>query len=218
MFILEHKLINEICCKNTVKALSCYKNLFDKFKRDYLTDNYSLTSLKLSMISLNSSIYGHCSKDFICTSLVHSKRNLFNDTISTQICINKLFLLGQQIVLFYISNIGNTCIYTENPIVKQTLNYIHSHIDENLTLDKISSNVHLNKNYLSNLFIKCTGYNISNYINIIKIEKSKLLLKNSNATILEISLECGFNSESYFCSTFKKLTGYTPTSYKEFNC
>ena len=65
------------------------------------------------------------------------------------------------------------------------------------------------------MFKKETGQTFINYLNNYKIEKSKNLLKNTNMTLLDISLEVGFNNQSYYSTIFKKYTNMTPLEYRE---
>ena len=62
---------------------------------------------------------------------------------------------------------------------------------------------------------KETGQTFINYLNNYKIERSKDLLKNTNMTLLDISLEVGFNNQSYYSTIFKKYTNMTPQEYRE---
>ena len=55
----------------------------------------------------------------------------------------------------------------------------------------------------------------SNYLNKIRIEQSKLLLKNTDSSIVEIALEVGFEDQSYFSKVFKNLTKMTPKQYRQ---
>lgn len=48
----------------------------------------------------------------------------------------------------------------------------------------------------------------------VRVEKSKLLLTNSNLSTLTIALTVGFNNQNYFNMSFKKLTGMTPLEYR----
>ena len=65
------------------------------------------------------------------------------------------------------------------------------------------------------MFKKETGQTFINYLNNYKIERSKDLLKNTNMTLLYISLEVGFNNQSYYSTIFKKYTNMTPQEYRE---
>ena len=54
-----------------------------------------------------------------------------------------------------------------------------------------------------------------NYLNKIRIEQSKLLLKNTDSSIVEIAMEVGFEDQSYFSKVFKNLTKMTPKQYRQ---
>ena len=73
----------------------------------------------------------------------------------------------------------------------------------------------INKCYFCYMFKKETGQTFINYLNNYKIEKSKNLLENTNMTLLDISLEVGFNNQSYYSTIFKKYTNMTPLEYRE---
>lgn len=59
------------------------------------------------------------------------------------------------------------------------------------------------------------GVSFSNYLNKIRIEQSKLLLKNTDSSIVEIAMEVGFEDQSYFSKVFKNLTKMTPKQYRQ---
>ena len=59
------------------------------------------------------------------------------------------------------------------------------------------------------------GVSFSNYLNKIRIEQSKLLLKNTDFSIVEIAMEVGFEDQSYFSKVFKNLTKMTPKQYRQ---
>jgi AraC-like DNA-binding protein len=49
----------------------------------------------------------------------------------------------------------------------------------------------------------------------LKIEKAKELLAKTNLSILDITVECGFNSQSYFSTVFSGFEGMTPNQYRK---
>ena len=128
--------------------------------------------------------------------------------------IDELYKVGKEMIIYYSNAIIERYTSVKNPIVQKALTYIYNHMNEKLSLYKVASEIHVSKSYLSSLFIHCTGYSFSNYINKIKIEESKTILKTTQKPILDIAIECGFNSQSYFCSTFKKFAGISPTKYR----
>ena len=113
----------------------------------------------------------------------------------------------------------NTCscekISDVSPIIKESLDYVHKNYAKQITIDDICDKFKINKCYFCYMFKKETGQTFINYLNNYKIEKSKNLLENTNMTLLDISLEVGFNNQSYYSTIFKKYTNMTPLEYRE---
>lgn len=106
------------------------------------------------------------------------------------------------------------CKYSRT--IQKVLNYIEENYHTDISLEKVSENVFLNKNYLSDLFRKEVGISFIQYLNDYKIQKAKILLKIGDFRTTEISDMVGFQNDSYFIKVFKRYTGYTPNEYK--NC
>ena len=102
----------------------------------------------------------------------------------------------------------NTCSYEKisdvSPIIKESLDYVHKNYAKQITINDICDKFKINKCYFCCMFKKETGQTFINYLNNYKIERSKDLLKNTNMTLLDISLEVGFNNQSYYSTIFKK--------------
>lgn len=98
--------------------------------------------------------------------------------------------------------------------INDALSYIEENYHENITLESISNTLYLNKCYFCTLFKEQTGKSFSNYLNEIRIDKSKELLKNKKLSILEIAHAVGYNNQTYFNSLFKKYTNITPLQYR----
>ncbi|WP_189605079.1 helix-turn-helix domain-containing protein [Salinimicrobium marinum] len=69
--------------------------------------------------------------------------------------------------------------------------------------------------FLSSLFKKSEGMSIEKFRSDLKLERAKELLEYGELNINEIAAEIGYKSVSYFCSKFKKETGYTPLAYQK---
>jgi AraC-like DNA-binding protein len=81
--------------------------------------------------------------------------------------------------------------------------------------DYISEKLHHDYHYLSNVFSEVKGITIQQYIIIHKIEKVKELLLYDELNMTEIADKLHYSSVSHLSSQFKKITGLTPTFYKE---
>ena len=103
-------------------------------------------------------------------------------------------------------------------IIEDTVAYINEHLAGPLTLEELASQASLSPFYFSRLFKKETGFTPHGYVITARVNNAKFLLKSSNATIKEICFGTGFTSESSFCTTFKKITGSTPSEYRERIC
>ena len=100
-------------------------------------------------------------------------------------------------------------------IIQRAISFINENYKNNLTLSTVANLVHLNASYFSSIFKKETSLSFSSYLNKVRIEKSKLLLKNYDESILNIALEVGFEDQSYFTKVFKLLTKMTPKEYQQ---
>src|SRR6266487_2923283 len=94
-------------------------------------------------------------------------------------------------------------------------NFIHEHSDEELSLTKVAKFVNISRNHLSDKFKEVTGVNFVDYIARTRTEKARELLANSNLRISEIAFAVGFQSLSQFNRVFKKLTGKSPSAYRD---
>lgn len=98
--------------------------------------------------------------------------------------------------------------------VRKAIDYTMQNYMKSLNLIHISNHLGLNKCYFCNLFKKETGKTYSQFLNEVRIEKSKNLLIQSNLSTLEVALSVGYNNQNYFTIAFKRITGTTPLKYK----
>jgi len=93
------------------------------------------------------------------------------------------------------------------------VHYSEDTISTNLS-DYITTNLHYDYSYLSNLFSGVEGTTIEKYFIAQKIEKVKELLVYDELNLSEIANQLGYSSVAYLSAQFKKVTGLTPTFYK----
>ena len=93
------------------------------------------------------------------------------------------------------------------------LQWIEAHCAEKITLEKISELTHLSPKYVCRIFKEFTSKTVMEYVNECRIERSCSELRHSEIT--EVAFNSGFNDLSYFCKTFKKYKGITPSEYKK---
>lgn len=103
------------------------------------------------------------------------------------------------------------------PELFKVCDYIDRHLSEQLSLRQIAAAVGISPNYLSARFREWNGLTLWEYLTAKRIEKAvKLILTpDSETTMLEIALQCGFNSTVSFNKAFKKQQGCTPRELKK---
>lgn len=99
--------------------------------------------------------------------------------------------------------------------VNAAIDYIYLHLHSRITLDDLAGHVGISPGYLSKLFKKEIGMNITDYVTDLKIEEAQKMLKYSDMPIVEIANYLAFASQSYFVSVFHSRTGITPRKYRE---
>ncbi len=100
------------------------------------------------------------------------------------------------------------------PLIENLKRYMEEHLEYDIDITTLAKNFHYNKKYLGRLFKQKTGLSFHEYANYRRIERAKQFLQNSDETVTNIALRCGFNNVTYFCRMFKKNTGLSPTEYR----
>jgi len=92
--------------------------------------------------------------------------------------------------------------------------FIEEHLDEEITLDTLASQVHFNKTYFVKRFKELWGFPPMKYVNSLRIQNAERLLLTTELSLTEIARQCGFSSLHYFSRKFKELYGIAPQTYR----
>lgn len=107
-------------------------------------------------------------------------------------------------------------IKRENRIhIENAMNYIDTHLEEQLTLEKLSEVATMSCSYFSQLFKALNGFSAWEYIVEKRIEQAQILLLSTDDPVLDIAFQCGFNNTANFNRAFKKITGSSPREYRQ---
>lgn len=93
--------------------------------------------------------------------------------------------------------------------------YIENNHTKKLYLDEIAKSAYFSKYHFCKVFKTLTDQTVIEYVNTVRIEKAKKLLKKSFFNITEICYKVGFSDISNFNRTFKKVVGISPSEYRE---
>lgn len=99
-------------------------------------------------------------------------------------------------------------------ILRKAVDYIHEHYSEQITLKEVADDAFVSTYYISRMFKKELGKNFVDYLNEIRLEKAKELLKDVKYKTYEVAEMVGIPDAHYFSRLFKKYEGITPTEYR----
>lgn len=95
------------------------------------------------------------------------------------------------------------------------LQYLQEHLQEQITIDDMISLVSISKYHFIRLFKRFFGVTPYHYLNTLRINHAKTLLRTTQLSIADIAWQCGFQDTSNFICQFKKCTSQRPTSYRK---
>ncbi|WP_438347532.1 helix-turn-helix domain-containing protein [Paenibacillus sp. FA6] len=93
--------------------------------------------------------------------------------------------------------------------------YINTNYSTKLSLNSIANEFYISPSYLSRAFKNVTGFNISRYIQLVRIREAQKLLKETNFRIIDVAGLVGFTQIAHFNKVFKKITNLSPLKYRK---
>ncbi len=114
----------------------------------------------------------------------------------------------------YTSLVFDTRKHAYGDMMLRALHYINHRYTEKLSLQEVADYVGFSPTYFSRLFNEEMDCTFSTYVNRLRTEQAKVLLKNTRYTLVEISGIVGFDDQSYFSRVFKAIVGITPGEYR----
>jgi len=94
------------------------------------------------------------------------------------------------------------------------INYIKEHYNEEITLNMIADKIEVTPSYLCRLFKKETDRTVNGYIEEVRLQIAKELIRNYDMKLEEVAKRVGYNNANYFSMVFTKANGYYPSEYK----
>jgi AraC family transcriptional regulator len=96
----------------------------------------------------------------------------------------------------------------------QVLDYINEYLDQDIKLTDLAALLDMSQFHFSHRFKQAIGTSPYQYLLQQRVERAKQLLKQTERSIMDIALECGFSSHSHLSKQFRQFTGMTPTAYR----
>ena len=193
------------------------QSTFEKISSSYLTINFKMNFNHADLLC-NKIFSIQRDSYFIVTRLIEelSNDNLYSNDLSLcylkQLIIQMLRLDNSHFHSKPTTHMQQTY---ENELLNDILLYIDNNIYEKISVSTLCEHFCISTSMLHSLFRKNMNNTAKNYINELKLSKSKELIRNSTHTLSEISEMLGFSSIHYFSKKFKSYFNISPTEYSK---
>ena len=193
------------------------QSTFEKISSSYLTINFKMN-------------FNHA--DLLCNKIFSLKRDsyfivtrLIEELSNDNLYSNDLSLCYLKELIIQMLRLDNSHFHSkptthmqqtyENELLNDILLYIDDNIYEKISVSTLCEHFCISTSMLHSLFRKNMNNTAKNYINELKLSKSKELIRNSTHTLSEISEMLGFSSIHYFSKKFKSYFNISPTEYSK---
>ena len=141
----------------------------------------------------------------------------YTETTTTDVFLESSYELALKQLLIEILKCTNEShkIRGQNMYIMKAVSYIESNYMHPLNVQTIADYLGISTVYLQKMFRSNLNTSINAFINETRINKAKHLISTTNFSLKKISHDTGYNSLQIFIQNFKKLTGHTPTKYKQ---
>jgi YesN/AraC family two-component response regulator len=98
--------------------------------------------------------------------------------------------------------------------IEKTLAFLNEHFGEPLSLSMVAKRSGFSVPLFCRVFKKRTGQTFASYLNRLRVEEAKKLLRGSSLALGQVGQICGFRNAHHFIRNFKKVAGRTPGDFR----
>lgn len=103
---------------------------------------------------------------------------------------------------------------TDGLCLQQAIDYIRENFREKICVEDLARAGKISKRECYRLFKRQTGISPAAYVTQYRLQKAQRLLCETEKSVTEVALECGFGSSSYFAKVFGRTYGMAPREYR----
>lgn len=200
---------NEALVKERLQDIYCYLKNIDPAKQDYIKSFY------WNAISSVNNIRHTLMEEESGKKLAYSELSGLYSLIEKCSNAKELNIMLEESALRVTQKVNSYNNKSMKLVLRKAIDYLYAHYNEQITLNEVSEYTFVSPYYISRMFKRETGKNFVDYLNEIRIEKAKEMLKDIRYKTYEIAEKVGIPDAHYFSRLFKKYVGMTPTEYRE---
>lgn len=210
---LEDAMLEAVAAGNTAQALQLHyafnQHRIESRSQDALRDRKNL------LFVLNTLLRKAVQKGAVHPVHIDACSRRFAIQIEQAASFRQLDDLSNQMIRRYCLLVQNYSMQKYSPLVQYCLNTIDLHFQEPLSLHTLANSCSVSASYLSGLFRKETGNTVTQYIHLVRVRHSLMLLNTTRLPVQEIAAACGFQDVNYFTRVFRQLQEKSPRQYRE---
>lgn len=153
-----------------------------------------------------------------CPSLILDFEEIFRDYIVRDSCFEQSTAARLTSICIEISRraeaSGSGSSETDSRIYR-VLSFIHKNYDRNLSIEQLALQEHLSPSRFRALFRECTGLSPMDYLTVLRINRARQLMGQTDLSVGEVASAVGYQDQLYFSRIFKRRTGMTPSAYRQ---
>lgn len=219
-----HSNNNEIPCdryvvyfpREYIQGLSSSEyDLFEGFMMSNINPESSLVQIPSQYRSSILNIF--IELDNYKNNVLNNSAESYGREMHIKLLLARLLLIITQLSRQQYNLSSNSIEYEHYKLINDVLRYISKNYQNNIQTKDITSEFGISKTHLYNLFIQITGKTLFEYIDDYRMAKGKDYLLNSDKSIEDISILCGYGTISSFSRAFKANTKLSPLQYRKKN-
>lgn len=211
---LENQLFERVKEGDAKESLEILKSLLGQIS---LIEAGDLSSIKTKVLSI-CTILSRLAAERTSLSQEQAESYYYDmNVLNKAVSFNELSILTANLVENIVQAIATSSYAGNSQIIRLAIQNINENYKHKISLKTVANHLHTNPSYLSMLFKQEMGVTFTDYLNQVRINRSCELLTNTSLSLIDVSLQAGFDDQSYFSKVFKKIKGVTPKSYRNGN-
>ncbi len=200
------QLVKLIRLNKHEEATETVYEAFFNLKNNY-SDNSSV--LKLRIVNLLLEVTRNCISAYENSIFINSMSNLLEFEEE-----DEFLKFLESFIRNLINKMEELKSEKRHFIVDKIIQYIDENYNLQLTVEDLSTKFSLSEFYFSRLFKEYKDVSFVDYLTEVRIKKAIEIMQNDNISIKEVSYMVGYNDPNYFSRVFKKVTGLSPSEYR----